>query len=235
MHYKNLCQYKYVTFPSLSLSLYLSLSLSLSLSFTLSLSPVGVKCTPPEAADALFSLNSRQLPAPLQRQSWLACSNDGEPGSIVLTPPLSSAPICHRSAGARCLQCCAPQMRWIISCPSRMLHSSHPWLLSPFCSWQFWHLVISLLLLPFNPYLLFSISSPFGCACVCVFSSFFQNYPLNTYCLGRIYRCIYIYTSKTGPQIQNPGKELPCGFTEKLKKMSSHSPSPLYYRGKKYT
>lgn len=33
-----------------------------------------------------------------------------------------------------------------------MLHSSHPWLLSPFCSWQFWHLVISLLLLPLDPY-----------------------------------------------------------------------------------
>lgn len=43
-------------------------------------------------------------------------------------------------------------MRWIISCPSRMLHSSHPWLLSPSCSWQFWHLVISLLLLHLNPY-----------------------------------------------------------------------------------
>lgn len=33
-----------------------------------------------------------------------------------------------------------------------MLHSSHPWLLSPSCSRQFWHLVISLLLLHLNPY-----------------------------------------------------------------------------------
>lgn len=95
-----------------------------------------------------------RLPRPAGdwKQRWLACSNDGEPGSIVLTPPLSSAPICHHSAGWSCLQCFAPQMRWIISCPSQMLYSSHPWLLSPSCSWQFWHLVISLLLLHLDPY-----------------------------------------------------------------------------------
>lgn len=86
------------------------------------------------------------------KQRWLACSNDGEPGSIVLTPPLSSAPICHHSAGWSCLQCFSPQMRWVISCPSRMLHSCHPRLLLPPCSWQFWHLVISLLLLHLDPY-----------------------------------------------------------------------------------
>lgn len=97
------------------------------------------------------------------KQRWLACSNDGEPGSIVLTPPLSSAPICHHSAGWSCLQCFSPQMRWIISCPSRMLHSCHPRLLLPPCSWQFWHLVISLLLLHLDPYPPLFFYSPSFC------------------------------------------------------------------------
>lgn len=61
-------------------------------------------------------------------------------------------------------------MRRIISCPARMAHSSHPWLLSPSCSWQFWHLVISLLLFLFSFPISVFFSSPF---LQCLFFSLF--------------------------------------------------------------
>lgn len=60
-------------------------------------STIGGDCGPPKP---LTSPSPRtQHRVAVQKHCWLACSNDGELGSIVLTPPLSSAPICHHSVG----------------------------------------------------------------------------------------------------------------------------------------